>query len=139
MQHLKAVLNGQDFEAKIVDTHNILKIFAAEGVEFLLSYEGKVHVSELRPLFTDACNNLKAAKDHCFEIVLVSTDRDLKEFNVLIRIPSLVLIGSDGKVISMKGKFMVSSYGVEAFPFTEARIRDLEAALRKERGGGCEA
>ena len=106
---------------------------------------------------TDAYNDLNDAENHCFEIVLVSTDRDLKEFNVnkssmpwpaipyedrtrhdLCRIfeikgiPALVLIGPDGKVISMNGKFMVSSYGAEAFPFTEARISDLEVALRKE-------
>ncbi|KAK7320751.1 hypothetical protein VNO77_30518 [Canavalia gladiata] len=106
---------------------------------------------------TDAYNNLKTEKDHCFEIVLISTDRDHEEFNVNISsmpwlavpyedrtrhdlcrifdikgIPSLVLIGADGKVITMNGKFMVSSYGAEAFPFTEARIRDLETALRTE-------
>lgn len=33
---------GQDFEAKYVDSHDILKTLAAEGVEFLLSCEGKV-------------------------------------------------------------------------------------------------
>lgn len=105
----------------------------------------------------DAYNNLKDTKGHCFEIVLVSTDRDLKEFNVnrtsmpwlaipyedrtrhdlcrifdIKKIPALVFIGPDGKVISLNGQFMVSSYGAEAFPFTESRIRDLEAALRKE-------
>ncbi|CAJ1973826.1 unnamed protein product [Sphenostylis stenocarpa] len=106
---------------------------------------------------TDAYNNLKAAKGECFEIVLISTDRDLDEFNVnrssmpwlavpyedrtrhdlrrifnIKGIPALVLIGPDGKVVSVNGKFMISSYGAEAFPFTESRIRDLEAALRKE-------
>lgn len=106
---------------------------------------------------TDVYNNLNTGKDHCFEVVLISTDRDLKEFNVnrsnmpwlavpyidktrhdLCRIfdikviPALVLIGPEGKVISMNGKFLVSSYGAEAFPFTNARIRELEAALRKE-------
>lgn len=105
----------------------------------------------------DAYNKLKAAKGDCFEIVVISTDRDLDEFNVnkssmpwlavpyedrtrhdlrrifnIKGIPALVLIGADGKVISVNGKFMISSYGAEAFPFTESRIRDLEAALRKE-------
>ncbi|TKY58246.1 nucleoredoxin 3 [Spatholobus suberectus] len=157
---------------------NLEELLTHEGRNFLMSGDDrKVHVSELigktiglyfcaywsppsrafTLQLTDAYNNLKAAKDHCFEIVLISTDGDLKEFNVHISsmpwlavpyedrtrhdlcrifdikgIPSLVLIGPDGKVISMNGKFMVSSYGAEAFPFTEARIRDLEAALRKE-------
>ena len=106
---------------------------------------------------TEVYNNLVTAKGLRFEIVLVSTDRDLKEFNVnrssmpwpsipyedrtrhdLCRIfdikgiPALVLMGPDGKVINMNGKLVVCSYGAEAFPFTESRIKELEAALRKE-------
>ncbi|XP_019415480.1 PREDICTED: probable nucleoredoxin 3 [Lupinus angustifolius] len=157
---------------------NLEELLAQEGCNFLISGDDKkVLVSELAgktiglyfsanwsppcrsftvPL-ADVYNILNAAKDHCFEIVLISTDRDLKEFNVsrnsmpwlaipyedrvrhdLCRIfnikgiPALVLIGPDGKVISENGKFMISSYGSEAYPFTESRIRDLEAALRKQ-------
>ncbi|KAE9603755.1 putative protein-disulfide reductase [Lupinus albus] len=158
---------------------NLEELLAQEGCNFLISGDDKkvVLVSELAGKtvglyfsanwsppcrsftvqLTDVYNVLNAAKDHCFEIVLISTDRDLKEFNVsrnsmpwlaipyedrtrhdLCRIynikgiPALVLIGPDGKVISENGKFVISSYGAEAFPFTESRIRDLEAALRKQ-------
>lgn len=106
---------------------------------------------------TEAYKELMDANDQCFEIILVSTDRDLKEFELNIssmpwlaipyqdktrqdlcrifdikEIPALVLIGPDGKAISTNGKAMVSLYGAKAFPFTESRIRELEAALRKE-------
>ncbi|KAK7410329.1 hypothetical protein VNO78_01033 [Psophocarpus tetragonolobus] len=157
---------------------NLEELLGHEGRNFLISGDDrKVPISELAGKtiglyfcaywsppcctftvqLTDAYNNLKAAKGDCFEIVLISTDRDLKEFNVnkssmpwlavpyeertrhdlrrifgIKGIPALVLIGPDGKVISVNGKFMVSSYGAEAFPFTESRIRDLEAALIKE-------
>lgn len=60
------------------------------------------------------------------------TRHDLCRIFDIKGIPSLVFIGPDGKVISMNGKFMVSSYGTDAFPFTEVRIGDLEAALKKE-------
>ena len=96
---------------------------------------------------TDAYNNLKAAKGDCFEIVLISTDRDLEEFNVnkstmpwlavpyedrtrhdlrrifdVKGIPALVLIGPDGKVISVNGKLMVSSYGLNSSKFKNLTV-----------------
>lgn len=33
---------GPVYEAKFVDSHDIMKVFAAEGVDFLLSCDGKV-------------------------------------------------------------------------------------------------
>lgn len=107
----------------------------------------------------EAYNTLMNTNDQCsFEIVLVSTDRDAKEFELNIsnmpwqaipyedkttrqdlcrifdikEIPALVLIGADGKSVTTNGKAMVSLYGAKAFPFTESRIGELEAALRKE-------
>ncbi|XP_027333422.1 probable nucleoredoxin 3 [Abrus precatorius] len=171
-EELKAIDERKRNEA------NLEELLTHEGRNFLISGDDrKVHVSELTGKtiglyfcaywsppcsaftvqLTDAYNQLKTAKDHLFEVVLISTDRDHKEFNVNIStmpwlavpyedrarhdlcrifdikgIPSLVIIGPNGKVISMNGKFMVSVYGAEAFPFTEARIRDLEVALREE-------
>ncbi|KAJ0091326.1 hypothetical protein Patl1_12748 [Pistacia atlantica] len=102
-------------------------------------------------------NELKTATDQCFEIVLVSTDRDHKEFDLNLSsmpwlaipyedrtrqdlcrifkikgIPALVLIGPDGKTINTNGKDMISLYGAKAFPFTEWRIDEIEASLKKE-------
>ncbi|XP_062078530.1 probable nucleoredoxin 3 [Humulus lupulus] len=93
-----------------------------------------------------------------FEIVFVSTDRDLDEFELNLglmpwlavpyhdrkarqdlcrifnvkEIPGLVLIGPDGRPVSTDGKAVISMYGARAFPFTESRIGEVEAALRKE-------
>ncbi|XP_024031662.1 probable nucleoredoxin 3 isoform X2 [Morus notabilis] len=106
----------------------------------------------------EAYNTLMNTNDQCsLEIILVSTDRDVKEFELNIskmpwhaipyedktrqdlcrifdvkEIPALVLIGADGKSVTTNGKAMVSLYGAKAFPFTESRIRELEAALIKE-------
>jgi nucleoredoxin len=38
---------GLNFEAEYVDSFDLLKVFAAEGVEFLLSSEGKVYIYSL--------------------------------------------------------------------------------------------
>ncbi|CAK7354366.1 unnamed protein product [Dovyalis caffra] len=104
-----------------------------------------------------AYSEIITSKDGCFEIILVSTDRDLKEFNTNLSnmpwlaipyedrtrqdlcrifnikgIPALVIIGQDGKIISTDGKAIISLYGAKAFPFTESRITEIEAALEKE-------
>jgi nucleoredoxin len=92
-----------------------------------------------------------------FEIVLISTDRDNNEFDQNISnmpwlaipykdrtrqdlcrifnikgIPALVIIGPNGKTIRTNGKAMISLYGAKAFPFTETRISEIEASLKKE-------
>lgn len=102
-------------------------------------------------------NELRISKEKNFEIIFISTDRDLEEFDMSLKsmpwlaipysdktqhdlcrifdikgIPSLVLIGPDGKPIKTNGRAIISLYGAKAFPFTESKLRDLEAALRKE-------
>lgn len=105
----------------------------------------------------EAYNELMTYNDQFFEIIFVSTDRDLKEFELntstmpwlaipyhdktrqdlcrifnIKEIPALVLIGQEGKAISTNGRALISLYGAKAFPFTELRIKELEAALGKE-------
>ncbi|PON76441.1 Thioredoxin-like fold containing protein [Parasponia andersonii] len=99
-----------------------------------------------------------SAASSTFEIVFVSTDRDLGEFEVNLglmpwlavpyqdratrqdlcrifdvkEIPGLVLMGPEGRPVAANGKAVITSYGAKAFPFTESRIGELEAALREE-------
>ncbi|CAL5434761.1 unnamed protein product [Camellia sinensis] len=111
---------------------------------------------------TEAYNELLlTAPYQNFEIVFISTDRDSKEFDLHVRnmpwlaipyeedktrqdlcrifdikkIPALVLVGPDGKTISTNGRTMVSLYGARAFPFTQRKIAELEADMRKEGDG----
>lgn len=92
-----------------------------------------------------------------FEVIFISTDRDQDEFICSLStmpwpaipyedktrqdlkrifdikgIPTLILIGPDGKTISNNGRAVISMYGAMAFPFTEPRIAGIEASLRKE-------
>ncbi|XP_050215517.1 probable nucleoredoxin 3 [Mercurialis annua] len=96
-------------------------------------------------------------REGCLEIILVSTDRDIMEFNINLSnmpwlaipyedrtrqdlsrifhikgIPALVMIGEDGKTMSTDGKGMISLYGAKGYPFTERRIIEIEAELKEE-------
>lgn len=96
-------------------------------------------------------------EQNCFEIIFISTDRDLNEFDLSLKsmpwfaipyldktrrdlcrifgikaIPSLVLIGEDGKIVGTNGRAIISLYGAKAFPFTQSKLGELEAALKKE-------
>ncbi|XP_028781291.1 probable nucleoredoxin 3 isoform X2 [Neltuma alba] len=151
------IYEGRDFLISMDDKKEPISGLAGKTVGLYFCAYWSPPCRSFTVQLTEVYNDLKTAKDHCFEIVLISTDRNIQEFNVnrstmpwlaipyedrtrhdLCRIfdikgiPALVLIGPDGKVISMNGKFMVCTYGAEAFPFTESRLRDIEAALRKE-------
>lgn len=105
----------------------------------------------------EAYNELVTVQNQPFELVFISTDQDHDEFICssstmpwpaipyedqtrqdlkrifnIKEIPTLVLIGPDGTILSTNGRNMISSYGAMAFPFTEARITEIEATLRKE-------
>ncbi|KAB2619215.1 nucleoredoxin 3 [Pyrus ussuriensis x Pyrus communis] len=126
--------NGADLRAADEAKHEGGKL------EELLTHQGRNHV-----LSSDG-RELMSSSDQDFEIILVSTDRGLKEFDstrvachglpyptrTKQVIPALVLIGPDGRAISTNGKAMISLHGAKAFPFTESRIKKLEAALRNE-------
>lgn len=107
---------------------------------------------------TEAYNELiGTTKRDSLEIILVSTDRDLKEFEVNMSsmpwlaipyedrirqdlgrifnvkgIPALIFIGPEGKTVSTNGKEMISLYGAKSFPFTESRIAEIEETLKRE-------
>ncbi|KAL9442715.1 hypothetical protein AB3S75_016151 [Citrus x aurantiifolia] len=181
--HKKLRIRKRREELKAIDDSKrqggkLEQLLAIEGRDYVLSRDHrKITVSELAGKtiglyfgahwcppcrsFTsqliEVYNELKTTANHCFEVVLVSTDRDHKEFDLnhsimpwlaipyedraqqdLCRIfnikgiPALVLIGPDGKTISTNGKEMISLYGAKAFPFTESRIAEIETALKKE-------
>ncbi|XP_010525855.1 PREDICTED: probable nucleoredoxin 3 isoform X2 [Tarenaya hassleriana] len=102
-------------------------------------------------------NDLSVTAENCFEVILVSTDRDPVEFDKnmssmpwlaipyedrtcqdLVRIfnikliPSLVIIGPEGKTLNANARAMISLYGARSYPFTDSRIAEIEACLKKE-------
>ncbi|KAJ0475287.1 putative protein-disulfide reductase [Helianthus annuus] len=89
-----------------------------------------------------------------FEIIYVSTDHNELEFKSSFRvmpwlalpfgdptsknltkyfdirgIPSLIIIGPDGKTVTNNGRSLINLYEEEAYPFTEARVELLEKQM----------
>ncbi|KAK2978071.1 hypothetical protein RJ640_015709 [Escallonia rubra] len=108
----------------------------------------------------EAYHELISTTNQSFEVVFVSTDKGEEDFNRHIsnmpwlaipykdttrqdicrifdikRIPALVLIAPNGSTISTNGRAMISLYGAMAYPFTESRIEEVEALLRKQGDG----
>ncbi|EOY29079.1 Kinase C-like zinc finger protein [Theobroma cacao] len=154
------------------------QLLAHQGRNYVVSRDsGKILVSELvgktiglyfgahwcppcrafTAQLVEAYKQLLNSRGGCFEVILVSTDRDQKEFDLNISgmpwlalpfedrtrhdlcrifnikaIPALVLIGPDGKTISTNGKTILSLYGAKAFPFTQSSIAEIETTLKKE-------
>ncbi|OVA15940.1 Thioredoxin-like fold [Macleaya cordata] len=97
------------------------------------------------------------AKDKDFEVVFVSTDRTLDDFDSYFetmpwlalpygdptiknltkyfdvqRIPCLVIIGPDGKTLTKQGRNLINLYSDKAYPFTEAQVNYLEKQMDEE-------
>ncbi|KAG5033776.1 hypothetical protein AAZX31_04G020300 [Glycine max] len=95
-----------------------------------------------------------------FEVVLISSDRDQASFDSyystmpwlalpfgdpeiknLVRhynvqgIPWLVIIGPDGKTITVHGRSLINLYQENAYPFTKAKVEELEKQLEEEAKG----
>ncbi|KAH6832885.1 hypothetical protein C2S53_014396 [Perilla frutescens var. hirtella] len=99
----------------------------------------------------------KINRDHSFEIVFVSSDHDQTAFdsyfgtmpwmaipygdpniNCLAKhfdvqgIPSLVILGPDGKTVTRRGRNLVNLYRENAYPFTQARVEELQRQVDEE-------
>lgn len=104
------------------------------------------------PKLIDAYHKIKA-KDNALEVVFISSDKDQTSFDEFFAgmpwlalpfgdlrkkflsrkfkvsgIPMLVAIGSSGQTVTKEARDLVSLYGADAYPFTEERIKELEAA-----------
>ncbi|XVF51264.1 hypothetical protein PTKIN_Ptkin04bG0171000 [Pterospermum kingtungense] len=154
------------------------QLLAHQGRDYVVSRDGgKILVSELvgktiglyfaahwcppcrafTAQLLEAYKQLMSSRGGCFEVILVSTDRDQEEFDVNVSgmpwlalpfedrtrqdlcrifnikaIPALLLIGPDGRPISTNGKSIITLYGAKAFPFTQSSIEEIEATLKKE-------
>ncbi|KAF8410373.1 hypothetical protein HHK36_002901 [Tetracentron sinense] len=100
---------------------------------------------------------LVESKDEDFEVVLVSSDRNQIAFNSYFGtmpwlalpfgdptiksltkyfdvqgIPSLLIVGPDGKTITRQGRNLINLYQEKAYPFTDAKLEFLEKQIDEE-------
>ncbi|RDY14033.1 putative nucleoredoxin 1, partial [Mucuna pruriens] len=103
------------------------------------------------PKLIDAYHKIKA-NDNALEVVFISSDRDQASFDEFFAgmpwlalpygdsrkkflsrkfnvsgIPTLVAIGSNGQTVTKDARDLVALHGANAYPFTEERIKQIEA------------
>lgn len=107
------------------------------------------------PQLITTYNKIKE-KDSAFELVFLSSDKDQSSFDdyfaempwlalpfgderkkslsrkFKIRgIPSLVAIGSSGNTVTTEARGLIMVHGADAYPFTDERIKELEAEIEE--------
>ncbi|KAF7123899.1 hypothetical protein RHSIM_Rhsim12G0116700 [Rhododendron simsii] len=103
------------------------------------------------PKLVETYHQIKA-KDDAFELIFISSDRDQTSFEEYFSqmpwlalpfeddrkeyldrifkvqgIPTLVAIGPTGRTVTTEARTVVMSHGSNAYPFTEARLKEIEA------------
>ncbi|CAK9313924.1 unnamed protein product [Citrullus colocynthis] len=120
------------------------------------SVYGHEPCDDFTPILVDAYKKLKE-KGHKFEIVLISLDDEDDDFNQALKtmpclalpfqdekckkliryfelsdIPTLVIIGQDGKTLHPNAVELVEEHGSDAYPFTHEKIEKL-AEIQKAK------
>lgn len=114
----------------------------------------KKFTPRLTSVYKKIKQQLEGKEDEDFEIVFVSSDHDQVEFTIYfdtmpwlaipfgdptikalakyfdIRgIPSLVVLGPDGKTVTKQGRSLINLYKENAYPFTKTRVGILEKQM----------
>ncbi|KAG5522186.1 hypothetical protein RHGRI_034389 [Rhododendron griersonianum] len=108
------------------------------------------------PKLVETYHQIKA-KDDAFELIFISSDRDQTSFDEYYSempwlalpfederkeyldrifkvqgIPTLVAIGPTGRTVTTEARKLVMYHGADAYPFTEARLKEIEEAEDEE-------
>ncbi|GLT36565.1 hypothetical protein SLA2020_308040 [Shorea laevis] len=111
------------------------------------------------PKLIEAYHKIKA-KDEAFEVIFISSDKDQSSFDeffsgmpwlalpfgdarkaLLSRkfkvrgIPNVVAIGSSGRTVSREARNLIMMHGADAYPFTEERLKEIEAEWEEKAKG----
>nr|AMA21639.1 cotton nucleoredoxin 1 [Gossypium barbadense] len=99
-------------------------------------------------------------KDDAFEVIFISSDRDQASFDEYYSgmpwlalpfndarksslsrkfkvqgIPMLIALGPTGKTITKEARSLVMAHGADAYPFTEERLKEIEAQIEEMAKG----
>ncbi|KAL6351455.1 hypothetical protein AAG906_040809 [Vitis piasezkii] len=101
------------------------------------------------PKLIEAYQKIKA-KDEAFEVIFISSDRDQSSFDeffsgLLSRtfkvygIPSLIAIGPTGRTVTTEARSLVMIHGADAYPFTDERVKEIQAQYEEMPKGWPES
>ena len=111
------------------------------------------------PKLTEAYHKIKA-KDSAFEVIFISSDRDQTSFDDFFSgmpwlavpfgderaaslskifkvqgLPMAVAIGPTGRTVTTQARDLVSVHGADAYPFTDERVKEIEAQYEEMAKG----
>ncbi|CAL0313177.1 unnamed protein product [Lupinus luteus] len=149
---VQSILSSPNRDFLIRNNNDQVKIDSLKGkkvgIYFSASWCGPCR--KFTPFLVDVYNELAPKGD--FEIIFVTADEDDESFKAYFSkmpwlaipfsdsdtrnsldelfqvkgIPHLVLLGETGEVLTDDGTGVIREYGVEGYPFTSARIQELE-------------
>nr|GEW57873.1 probable nucleoredoxin 2 [Tanacetum cinerariifolium] len=61
-----------------------------------------------------------------------STSKELTKYFDIRGIPTLIILGPDGKTVAKNGRSLINLYEEDAYPFTEARVELLEKQMDED-------
>ncbi|KAH7857457.1 hypothetical protein Vadar_012932 [Vaccinium darrowii] len=156
---LQSLLSCEDRDFLIRNNGDQVKIDSLKGKKvglyFSASWCGPCQ--RFTPTLVEIYNELLPKGD--FEVVFVSADKDAEEFNgyfskmtwlaipfsdsktrdrldklfKVMGIPYLVILDEDGKVMTGDGVAFIREYGVDAYPFTQERIKEIKDEEEKAK------
>ncbi|KAM0965196.1 hypothetical protein ACFX2C_021138 [Malus domestica] len=111
------------------------------------------------PKLVEAYHGIKA-KDDAFEVIFISSDRDQGSFDEFFAtmpwlalpfgdsrkaflsrkfkvqgIPMLIAIGPTGQTVTKEARNLIMRHGANAYPFTEERVKEIEAEFEEMAKG----
>ncbi|RVW47305.1 putative nucleoredoxin 1 [Vitis vinifera] len=159
---LVSLLTREDRDFLVRNNGHQVKVESLKGKKIWLYFSASWcgPCRRFTPKLVEAYNELSSNDD--FEIIFVSGDNDDESFNgyfskmpwlaipfsdsdardqlnelfKVMGIPNLVMLDESGKVLSEDGVDIIQEYGVEAYPFTPEKIKEMkekEETARKEQ------
>ncbi|KAH0852217.1 hypothetical protein HID58_094155, partial [Brassica napus] len=149
----KAKLEAQTLESLLVsgDLNYVLGKDGAKNILLYFSAHWCPPCRAFTPKLVEVYKQIKE-KDEAFELIFISSDRDQESFDEyysqmpwlalpfgdprktsLARtfkvggIPMLAALGPTGKTVTKEARDLVGAHGADAYPFTEERVKEIEA------------
>ncbi|RWR79473.1 LOW QUALITY PROTEIN: putative nucleoredoxin 1 [Cinnamomum micranthum f. kanehirae] len=153
-QSLSTLLVTQSRDFLISNDGNKVLVSEIQGkmVALYFCFSAIKHCQEFTSKLVEMYKELKD-KEEKFEVVLISLDNDEQSYKEILksipflpchsrirylaryfelrRIPTLVIIGSDGKTVNSNVAELVEEHGIQAYPFTPEKLEEIAEIERK--------